>query len=110
MLEYWSPATYSFPANVAFRFKLDTDLFDLAKDKAVPSSMVVSRDGQYLLVMASDRQIRVFSFATGKLFRKYNETLAVLGDLQKRKQQLPAMEFGRRIAKEREMDKVRLVL
>lgn len=50
-------------------------------------------------------QVRVFSFLSGKLTRVYDESLARFADLQKAKQQLPNMEFGRRMATERDLEK-----
>ena len=43
VIEYWSPATYEAPAadEVEFRFKLDTDLYALAKAKTKALSMEV---------------------------------------------------------------------
>jgi hypothetical protein len=32
--------------------------------------------------MGLDRQVRIFRFATGKLYRKYDESLAVLSEMQ----------------------------
>lgn len=56
VLEYWSASDYSFPSDVVdFKFKLDTDLYVLAKVKAVAHSLEVSRDGAKFVVMSSDR-------------------------------------------------------
>ena len=40
-------------------------------------------DGQQFVTMGKDRQIRVFRFLTGKLHRKYDESLAFLNKIQK---------------------------
>ena len=58
--------------------------------------------------MGLDRQVRIFKFATGKLYRKYDESLAVLSEMQQAgtsSLKLDDMEFGRRLAIEREIDK-----
>ena len=56
MIEYWSAASYSVPEDVVdFRYKLDTDLYALAKAKAVAHSVEVSKDGSKFVIMASDR-------------------------------------------------------
>lgn len=58
--------------------------------------------------MAADRKVRVFTFSTGKLYRVYDETLAVQSEMQQAGTafiKLEAMDFGRRLAVERELDK-----
>jgi peptidylprolyl isomerase domain and WD repeat-containing protein 1 len=32
--------------------------------------------------MSSDRQVRIFKFLTGKMIRKYDESLAVVSEMQ----------------------------
>lgn len=56
MIEYWSPhGSFGFPTDaVAFSSKLDTDLYALAKAKAVPRSLDLSPDGVQFSVVASD--------------------------------------------------------
>lgn len=79
VLQYWDAETYAFPEDdrIAFRFITDTDLFALARLKARPCSIALSPDGAYFVVTASDRHVRVFQFATGKLSRVLDETLEV---------------------------------
>lgn len=63
MLEYWSgpKGDYaSFPKNVKFDSKLDTDLFEFAKNKTYPLNIDVSPDGKQFVVFAEDKKIRVF--------------------------------------------------
>ena len=56
VIEYWSPATYEAPAadEVEFRFKLDTDLYALAKAKTKALSMEVSHDGEQFSTWGPD--------------------------------------------------------
>ena len=55
-IEYWSPSSFRFPDDgVAFRSKLDTDLYTLAKARAIACSLDVSRDGSQFVVFSSDR-------------------------------------------------------
>ncbi|KAM7275776.1 hypothetical protein ACFE04_017642 [Oxalis oulophora] len=78
IIEYWSPTTLQFPENeVNFKFKSDTNLFEIAKCKTTVSSIEVSPDGKQFSVTSPDRRIRVFWFKTGKLRRVYDETLQV---------------------------------
>ena len=58
-------------------------------------------------VHGKDRQIRIFRFLSGKLFRKYDESMPTINKLQKQSSiQLDAMEFGRRVTVEQEIDRL----
>ncbi|XP_004294470.1 PREDICTED: peptidylprolyl isomerase domain and WD repeat-containing protein 1-like [Fragaria vesca subsp. vesca] len=109
MIEYWNPATLEFPENgMKFRFKSDTNLFDIVKCKTSVSSIEVSPDGKQFSVTSPDRRIRVFWFLTGKIRRVYDESLEVAQDLQRSVvplYQLEAIDFGRRMAVEKEIEK-----
>ncbi|KAI5732497.1 hypothetical protein M8J76_001012 [Diaphorina citri] len=107
ILEYWSgyKQEFKFPKCVHFESKLDTDLFEFAKNKTYPSGLSFSPDGNKFVTISMDRKVRVFSFLSGKLTRVYDESLARFAELQKAKQQLPNMEFGRRMATERDLEK-----
>jgi peptidylprolyl isomerase domain and WD repeat-containing protein 1 len=77
MIEYWraSDGSYEKPDNV-FELKSSTNLFDFKKSKSAPASITISPSGeQFATVSFPDRQVRVFDFATGKLYRKYDESL-----------------------------------
>ncbi len=58
-------------------------LDDLVKAGATPHSMTLSPSdgGRFLLVTASDCHIRIFRMATGKLYRKYDESVASYKDM-----------------------------
>lgn len=47
MIEYWDPDSHELPANgaISFRFKSETDLYDLAKSKSAPCCLVMAPDG-----------------------------------------------------------------
>lgn len=56
----------------------------------------------------SDRQIRIFNFLSGKITRKYDESLAAIQEMQQTGNgvyRLDDMEFGRRLAVERDLEK-----
>ncbi|RMC04471.1 hypothetical protein DUI87_18916 [Hirundo rustica rustica] len=108
MIEYWTgtPHEYKFPKNVSWEYKTDTDLYEFAKCKAYPSSISFSPDGKKMATLGSDRKVRIFRFLTGKLMRVFDESLSMFTELQQMRQQLPDMEFGRRMAVERELEKV----
>ncbi|CAH1775450.1 unnamed protein product [Owenia fusiformis] len=107
MVEYWTgPKTdYKFPKTVAWEYKTDTDLYEFAKNNTVPISLAFSPNGKLLATLAKDRKVRIFKFLTGKLTKILDESLSQFTHLQQMKQQLPNMEFGRRMAVERDLEK-----
>lgn len=50
-------------------------------------------------------QVRIFKFATGKLLRVIDESLQHYTNLQQEKKPFPNMEFNRRVALEKDLDK-----
>lgn len=106
-LTYWHAETYAFPTPdtvVSFKFKSDTDLYALAKRQTHATSIDVSASGDDFVVTATDAQLRVFRFATGKLRRTYDESLTVFEDAHADGSlRLDAIDFGRRAAVEREL-------
>ncbi|CAG8486722.1 1718_t:CDS:10 [Ambispora gerdemannii] len=110
MVEYWEPESpFELPKNLAFKFKSDTDLYEFKKAQTSPNSLVFSPEYTHFVTMSvSDRQVRVFKFLTGKLTRKYDESLTVISEMQQAGTsifKLDDMEFGRRLAVERELEK-----
>jgi len=108
MMEYWQPREpFALPPDV-FELKSTTDLFEFKKSKCIPTSLTFSPDyEQFVTMSASDRQVRVFSTQRGKLLRKYDESLTAAQEMQQAgaaSSQLDDMEFGRRLAVERELD------
>ncbi|CAO1602026.1 Peptidyl-prolyl cis-trans isomerase cyp15 [Xanthoria calcicola] len=108
MVEYWSPETaYEKPKNV-WEYKSSTDLFAFKKAKSAPASVVMSPDGATFAIFSfPDRQVRIFDFTSGKLLRSYDESIATITDMQQAGtslQKLDDVEFGRRLAVEREIE------
>jgi peptidylprolyl isomerase domain and WD repeat-containing protein 1 len=109
MVEYWRPSgAYEKPDNV-FDMKSTTSLFEFKKAKSVPSSLTISPDGtQFATMSFPDRKVRVFDFATGKLYRTYDESIDTITEMQQAgtlaSEPLEAVDFGRRIAVEREVE------
>ncbi|RYO76868.1 hypothetical protein DL766_008835 [Monosporascus sp. MC13-8B] len=108
MLEYWSPnANYEKPNNV-FQYKSSTNLFEFKKAKSTPVSITVSPSGhQFVTYSLPDRKIRLFEFGTAKLHRTYDESLQVIEEMQQAgtaMQKLDDVDFGRRLAAEREIE------
>ncbi|KAH7956167.1 hypothetical protein HPB52_006599 [Rhipicephalus sanguineus] len=107
ILEYWTGqrADFKFPKCVRFESKLDTDLYEFVKAKSYPTGLCFSPDGLQFATISTDRKVRVFRFLTGKLTLVLDETLQQLSELQQMQQQLPDMEFGRRMAGDRDLEK-----
>ncbi|KAL9918842.1 peptidylprolyl isomerase domain and WD repeat-containing protein 1 isoform 1-T2 [Glossina fuscipes fuscipes] len=108
ILEYWqnSKYDYKFPQKlVKFTSKLDTSLFEFAKCKTLVTGLTISQDGKRFATISTDRKVRVFQFSTGKLIRIYDEALNTYTQMQQTPHALPNMEFGRRMAAERDLEK-----
>jgi len=48
----------------------------------VPNHITFSPDDELFVSMSQDRLVRVFRFKTGKLYRKYDESLQVTSEMQ----------------------------
>ena len=107
MLEYWRPGTYEKPDNV-YEYKSSTNLFEFKKAKSTPTSLTISPSGaQFATFSFPDRKVRVFDFPTGKLYRTYDESIQTIEEMQQAGtalQKLEDVEFGRRLATEREIE------
>jgi len=107
MLEYWRPGTFEKPDNV-FEYKSSTNLFEFKKAKSTPTSLTISPSGaQFATFSFPDRKVRVFDFPTGKLYRTYDESIQTIEEMQQAGtalQKLEDVEFGRRLATEREIE------
>ncbi|KAH0559773.1 hypothetical protein GP486_003710 [Trichoglossum hirsutum] len=112
MLEYWRPhGDYEKPDNV-FEYKSSTSLFEFKKSKSVPTSLTISPSGsQFTTFSFPDRRVRIFDFPTAKLYRTYDESLITITEMQQAGtalQKLEDVEFGRRLAIERELENTAL--
>lgn len=76
--------------------------------KSVATSITMSPTGkQFATFSFPDRKVRVFDFPTGKLFRTYDESVVTVTEMQQAGTavaKLEDVEFGRRLAVERELD------
>ncbi|XP_025109974.1 LOW QUALITY PROTEIN: peptidylprolyl isomerase domain and WD repeat-containing protein 1-like [Pomacea canaliculata] len=107
MVEYWAGprGDYQFPRNLSWESKIDTDLYEFLKCNASPTDVTFSPDGKLMATMATDRKVRIFRFGTAKLWKVLDESLQRFTELQQMKQQVPNMEFGRRLAVDRDLEK-----
>jgi hypothetical protein len=83
IIEYWNPLTFTLPSStlIEFQYKTETDLFDLAKNKTLPSSLTISHNGLFFGILSIDKQIRIYDFAKGKIIKRFNENLTVYTQL-----------------------------
>jgi peptidylprolyl isomerase domain and WD repeat-containing protein 1 len=88
--------------------KSSTSLFEFKKSKSVPTTITVSPTGQRFATYSfPDRKVRVFDFATGKLYRTYEESLQTIQDMQQAGTAAYTLEkpdFDRRLGVEKEVD------
>ncbi|KAF8631019.1 hypothetical protein AX15_002630 [Amanita polypyramis BW_CC] len=110
-VEYWKPVEpFGLPNNLPglWSYKTETDLYDFKKTKSTPTCITLSPDSSAFVTFSlPDRQIRVFSFLDGKLMRKYDESLEAVQEMQQAGTtvyRVEDMEFGRRLAVERELE------
>ncbi|KAI0823930.1 peptidyl-prolyl cis-trans isomerase [Trametes gibbosa] len=110
-VEYWQPLEpFEMPRNVhgLWNYKSETDLYEFKKSKSTPTCISLSPDSTHFATFSlPDRQIRVFSFLSGKLTRRYDESLAAIQEMQQAGTaiyKVEDMEFGRRLAVERELE------
>ena len=74
MIEYWrwvDEQCYFPKQSVKFRYKTDTDLYELFKIKTRPYQINFSTNGLMFSLTATDKKIRVFNTLTGKLSSIY---------------------------------------
>ena len=78
------------------------------KSKSTPTCITLSPDSSHFVTFSlPDRQIRVFSFLSGKMTRKYDESLSAIQEMQQAGTaiyKVDDMEFGRRLAVDRELE------
>ncbi|KAG1751126.1 hypothetical protein EDB19DRAFT_1893208 [Suillus lakei] len=110
-VEYWQPfEPFEPPNNIPgmWSLKSSTDLYEFKKTKSVPACITLSPDSSSFVTFSlPDRQIRIFSFLKGKLTRKYDESLTAIQEMQQAStsvHRVEDMEFGRRLAVERELE------
>jgi len=114
-LELWDPDTLAMPTSetrpgkLRFDIKSETNLYELKKNETFAISLSVSSDCSMFVATCEDGRLRIFRFATGKMFRAYDESLemftAAQSDPNMAELHLDRFDFGRRIAVEKEMRK-----
>ncbi|VEL21106.1 unnamed protein product [Protopolystoma xenopodis] len=109
MLECWGGPRHNYELPTGcfrWKYKSDSDLYCLFALKTHAVSLAVSPNGKLLACLCEDRKVRVLRFVTMKLMVVYDESLQQYSEMQSNKQILPSMEFGRRLAQEKELDRL----
>ena len=73
-IEYWDTINYEFPKkheeyNLLFKYKSDTDLYKLVKNKEQVIGFQLGNTGEYFAVQTRSQQIYVFEFKSGKIIQ-----------------------------------------
>lgn len=110
MIEYWRPnEPFDLPEGLKWEMKSETDLYEFVKCKSYPTSLVISPDGsKFVTYSLGDRQIRIFRFDSGKMIRKYDESIETCAKMQEEGTAmltLDSMELGRRLTVEKDLEK-----
>lgn len=111
--KYWRSTETGFtlarPQLVHFKSTEETDLseFIQVKDgkKIKVHNISFSPNGDFFATTSSDRKFRVFRFRSGKLLRSFDESLAAIEELHSAQPLMDGMNFARKMAIEREIDK-----
>ncbi|OXG32303.1 peptidylprolyl isomerase domain and WD repeat-containing protein 1 [Cryptococcus neoformans Ze90-1] len=110
-VEYWQPTEpWGLPSVPdLWQYKSSTDLFHFKKAKTIPTSLTFSPNSSHFVTLAlPSRAVHIFNFLTGKLTRTYDESLTAVMEMQQAGTavfKLDDMDFGRRLAAERELDR-----
>ena len=111
MMEYWSAeAPYTLPRKgVDWAYKSDTAMYEFVKQKQAPDCLTFNHRYTHFATMGiQDRIVRIWHYATGKVIRKYDESLQIASEMQQAGTShvtLDNMEFGRRMANENDIEK-----
>jgi peptidylprolyl isomerase domain and WD repeat-containing protein 1 len=107
-VEYWDTESYELPKIAQFEYKSDTSLFEFVINKTTVTSLEFSPNGQLFVTASRDAKVRVFRVATGKLMKVYDDSTAEIDRAQKEVDnifKMDAIDYGRRAALEREIQK-----
>lgn len=114
LVQYWRTNQGNFnlaePPHVLFKRREDTNLDQFRQDKESTEKLLMhnlsySSNGDFFATTSSDRKIRVFKFKTARLVRMYDESLDKIEELHKEQPLMNNMDFARRIALEKELDR-----
>lgn len=129
MIEYWEPrAPFEKPSTVEWASKASTGLYEYKKvrflpprsysqltprptpqSKSTPLSLTLSPTGTSFAILSLPAlRLTTFNFLTGRVHRAYDESLEATQEMQQAGTagvRIDSMEFGRRLAVERDLEK-----
>ena len=104
-VEYWKPNEENNDHGLGW-LKSQTDLYEFRKNRLIPSLLKFNRDyTMFVTYEFKDRIYRIWNFLAAKIISKVNDSLDFLAKEQDDLKKLDAMEFGRRLALEKELEK-----
>ncbi|GAA6059578.1 hypothetical protein JCM10212_000634 [Sporobolomyces blumeae] len=115
MIEYWEPSEpFEKPETVEWQSKAATGLYEFKKTKSTPVALSLSPTlDSFALLSLPSLRVTIFSFQTGRLVRAYDESLEAVQEMQQAGTlpagvEIDSMEFGRRLAIERDVERLAL--
>ena len=108
IIEIWDQDSSALPSHLLFSSKLKTDLYHLAKNKESALSLSISPNGNLFCIYSSSRTFYVFRYLDGALILSLPEHYKDYQELQndvKYEDRLERIEFFRRMAIEKDIDK-----
>ena len=109
VIEYWD-MNGDLPQGLEFCYKVQTDLYTIAQQKELALSLSISPNGRLFCIYTLSRKLRVFDYLTGKLRSTFSEAYEDYQDIQNlpnSEHRLERIEFHRRMALEKDIDKSR---
>jgi peptidylprolyl isomerase domain and WD repeat-containing protein 1 len=106
-MEYWkvNEDGHGDPG-LRWKVKSETDLYEFKKIRSRPTSLEFSNDGtRFVTFEFKDRTYRIWDFAKAKIIKRIDESLENLEKQQESFKYLADMDFGRRLALEKEIEK-----
>lgn len=89
-------------------FDTKNNLQDFTSEQGLVTGITFSPDEVTFATMSTDRFLRVFTFDSGKMIKKFDERLNVYSEAQQNEKlpvKLDDLEFGRRLAVERDLQR-----
>ena len=74
-------------------------------DRKLIHNLSFTPNGDFMATTSSDRRIRIYKFKSGKLVREFDESFQKIEEIQRSEMLMNNMDFARRMAIERELDR-----